>query len=78
MKTKIYAEQDAAVAGQNELLKKKEQALKKIDKVHNKIEMIPKALKEAKKELETQSGGWKKEQELIKRMKYLEESVQYI
>ena len=77
-RNKINQEQEAALAGQGDLVKQKENCLKKIDRVYNKVEMIPKALKEAKKELETQSGGWKKEQELIRRMKFLEESVEHI
>jgi hypothetical protein len=40
--------------------------------------MIPKAIKEQKKILETTSGGWKKEQEIIKRIKFLEESIPFI
>ena len=74
----IYNAQDSSIAGVNDLQKTKEQAIKKIDKVFNKAEMIPKAIKEQKKILETTSGGWKKEQEIIKRIKFLEESIPFI
>lgn len=52
--------------------------MKKIDKTFNKSELIPKAIKQTQQTLETESGGWKKEQELIKRIAFLKASVPFI
>ena len=51
--------------------------MKKIDRVVNKEDMVPKAVKQTKKTLETNSNP-KQEGDLLKRIKFLEESVQYI
>ena len=40
--------------------------------------MIPKAIKECQKKLETESGGIKKEELLIKKIKFLKESIPFI
>lgn len=50
----------------------------RIDKFYNKEEMIPKAIKEAERTFQTTSGNYKLEQDVIRRVAFLKDSVQYI
>jgi len=77
-KKAIYAVQDKIGATNGKLQAEKELLSKSIDKRVNKAKDIPKAIKECQKELETTSGGLKKEAALIQRMKTLKESIPHI
>ena len=60
------------------MIKQKDLLSKRIDKRVQKADQIPKEIKRCEKELETTSGGLQKEQELIRRMKLLKESIPFI
>jgi len=77
-KKAIYAAQDKIAERQLVLAREKEALSKNIDKRVQKAKDIPKAIKECQKELETTSGGLKKEADLIQRMKILKESIPHI
>ena len=47
----------------------------KIDKQYNKEELIPKALKAAEKAFTTTSGNYQKEQEYLRRVQFLNDSI---
>ena len=49
--------------------------MKKIDKVYNTEELVPKGIKEAEKKLHTTSGGKNIEQQVIKRIQFLRDSI---
>lgn len=53
--------------------------MKKIDKVYNKEELINKGIKEAEKKLNTSKSSNKTvEQQVIKRIQFLKDSVEHI
>ena len=52
--------------------------LKKIDKHFNTEALIPKGIKEAEKKLSTTSAGAKVEREIIQRIEFLKNSVEFI
>lgn len=49
--------------------------MKKIDKVYNTEELVPKGIKEAEKKLHTSTGGKNLEQTIIKRIQFLKDSI---
>lgn len=61
-----------------ELIRKKEQIIKFIHPKWNTPELVPKGLKEMKKQMETSSGGRREEEAYIKEVKKLNDSVKYI
>jgi len=52
--------------------------MKFINPKWNTPELVPKGLKEMRKQMETSSGGRKEEEKYIKDMKKLKESIPYI
>ena len=53
----------------------KDSMRQRIDKVYNKEEMIPKAIREAEKAFQTTSGTYKLEQEFVRRVEFLKASI---
>lgn len=66
---------DATQENLGDLIKKKELLQKKIHKVYNTSELVPKGLKELRKKLETNSGTHKEEAILIKEIDQLKASI---
>lgn len=71
----IYNKMDQAEGDRSELLNVIEQMKSKIDKQYNKEELIPKALKAAEKNFQTTSGNYQKEQEYLRRVQFLKDSI---
>lgn len=72
---KIFDAMEKAEADKGNQTAIKEQMRAKIDKQYNKEEMIPKAIRDAEKAFQTASGNYKKEQEFMRRIQFLKDSV---
>ena len=72
---KIYDEQDNTGGNRTELMAIKDNMRAKIDKFYNKEDMIPKAIRDAEKAFQTTSGTYKLEQEFVRRVSFLKDSV---
>ena len=77
-KKAIYNQVDSCQADNGELIKKREAINKKVHKKWNTSELIPKGLKELKKNLETNSGTFKDEERIIRDIKFLQDSIPFI
>jgi len=71
----IYNAMDKAEGDRSALVNVIEQMKNKIDKQYNKEELIPKALKAAEKAFTTASGNYQKEQEYLRRVQFLNDSI---
>ena len=75
---KIYDEQEAVAAVIGELNARKAGLSKKIDRDAQKEELIPKAIRQTQKALETQTHDSKRERELLARIKFIKASAEFI
>lgn len=77
-KKRIREAIDEIEKNRGELIRKREQLIKFIHPKWNTPDLVPKGLKELKKQMETSSGGRKEEEKYIKEVKKLNDSVKYI
>ena len=77
-KRKIYNAIDEIEGSKGDLVRKREALVKFINHKYNTVELVPKGLKELKKQFEMSSGGIKVEANYIKEEKKLKESLKYI
>lgn len=77
-KRKIYNAIDEIEGSKGDLVRKREALIKSINHKYNTLELVPKGLKELKKQFEMSSGGRKEEANYIKEEKKLKESLKFI